>query len=120
MIKFFRRIRRKLIDEGNLKRYLIYGIGEILLVMIGILLALQVNNWNEKRKSNAHEKLLLKELLNTIETDIETIEMTLQGNKKVQASCNTILEHFEKQLDYNDTLNTHFWVCHRVVVIDFS
>ena len=55
MIKFFRRIRRKLIDEGNLKRYLIYAVGEVLLVMIGILLALQVNNWNEKRKNRSAE-----------------------------------------------------------------
>lgn len=38
MLKFFRRIRRKLIEEGNLKRYLVYAIGEVLLVMIGILL----------------------------------------------------------------------------------
>jgi len=56
MIKFFRNIRRKLLDEGNLKRYLIYAFGEILLVMIGILLALQVNNWNEERKDRRLEK----------------------------------------------------------------
>ena len=53
MLKFFRRIRRKLLDKGNLKRYLIYALGEILLVVVGILIALQVNNWNEARKSNA-------------------------------------------------------------------
>ena len=51
MLKFFRKIRQKLISEGNLKRYLIYAVGEILLVMIGILLALQVNNWNERNKA---------------------------------------------------------------------
>jgi Family of unknown function (DUF6090) len=47
MIKFFRRIRRKLLDEGNLKRYLLYAIGEILLVVMGILIAVQINNLNQ-------------------------------------------------------------------------
>lgn len=59
MLKFFRRIRQKLIDEGNLKRYLIYAIGEILLVVVGILLALQINNWNEDRISQNEIKSLI-------------------------------------------------------------
>ena len=50
MIKFFKRIRQNLLLEGKTGKYLKYAIGEIVLVMIGILLALQVNNWNEKRK----------------------------------------------------------------------
>ena len=50
MIKFFRTIRQKLLSEGNTGKYLKYAIGEILLVVIGILIALQVNTWNEKRK----------------------------------------------------------------------
>ena len=47
MFKLFRRLRRKLIAEGNLKRYLIYAMGEILLVVIGILIAVQLNNLNQ-------------------------------------------------------------------------
>ena len=50
MIKFFRKIRQKLLNENRFSKYLVYAIGEIVLVMIGILLALQVNNWNELRK----------------------------------------------------------------------
>ena len=49
MIKFFRKIRQKLLGKGKIRRYLVYALGEILLVMIGILLALQVNNWNEEK-----------------------------------------------------------------------
>ncbi len=52
MLKFFRKIRQKLIEEDNIRKYLLYAIGEIILVVIGILIALQVNNWNEKRKAN--------------------------------------------------------------------
>ena len=50
MIKFFRKIRHNLINEGKTTKYLKYAIGEIVLVVIGILIALQINNWNEQRK----------------------------------------------------------------------
>ena len=59
MLKLFRRIRRKLLNEGNLKRYLIYALGEILLVVIGILIAVQLNNLNQKRISKARIEVLL-------------------------------------------------------------
>ena len=59
MLKFFRRIRQKLINQGDLKRYLIYAIGEVILVMIGILLALQVNNWNLKKIDTTNKEKLL-------------------------------------------------------------
>lgn len=52
MIKFFRHIRQRFISEGKTKKYLLYAIGEIVLVVIGILIALSINNWNEKRKQN--------------------------------------------------------------------
>ena len=71
MIKFFRTIRKALLFEGKTANYFKYAIGEIVLVMIGILLALQVNNWNENRKNNiAFEKLIVsfnKELRSNIE-----------------------------------------------------
>ena len=62
MLNFFRRIRQKLLSQGRLSKYLIYAIGEIALVMIGILLALQVNNWNENRKIKQKEKIFLHSL----------------------------------------------------------
>ncbi len=55
MIKFFRTLRQKLLEGHNFSRYLLYAVGEIALVMIGILLALQVNNWNEQQKNNKIE-----------------------------------------------------------------
>lgn len=63
MIKFFRHIRQRMIKENRVSKYLLYAIGEIALVMIGILLALQVNTWNEGRKQTTHEQKVLKELL---------------------------------------------------------
>ena len=66
MLNFFRRIRQKLITEGHLPKYLLYAVGEIALVMIGILLALQVNNHNEKLKSIRQEKVVLKSVLSAV------------------------------------------------------
>ena len=88
MLKFYRRIRRKLLDEGNLKRYLIYAIGEILLVMVGILLALQVNNSNEATKENILVAGYLNNISKNIKTDLINLDFTrnkrdssIQGSK---------------------------------------
>ena len=69
MIKFFRKIRLSLLSENKLGKYLLYAIGEIVLVMIGILLALQVNNWNESRKERAQEIKLYENLLVSLTAD---------------------------------------------------
>ena len=50
MIKFFRKIRQNMIKENKVSKYLLYAIGEIILVVIGILIALSINNWNEQMK----------------------------------------------------------------------
>ena len=62
MINFFRKIRKKLADDGKPLKYLRYAFGEILLVVVGILIALNINNWNENRKAEKLELKILKEL----------------------------------------------------------
>jgi len=59
MIKFFRHIRQSLIQQNKMGKYFKYAIGEILLVVIGILLALQINNWNDLRKNRVYEREIL-------------------------------------------------------------
>ena len=63
MIKFFRHIRRRLLSESKFNNYLLYGLGEIILVVIGILIALQINNWNERKKEKTKEAELLTQVL---------------------------------------------------------
>lgn len=69
MINFFRRIRQRLLTENKLSKYLLYAFGEIALVMIGILLALQVNNWNEGQKARVKEKAFLVRLHSDLVAD---------------------------------------------------
>jgi len=69
MIRFFRTIRKKIIASGSITKYLLYATGEILLVVIGILIALQVNNWNEERKNRGEEIFFLEKLVSNLEAD---------------------------------------------------
>ena len=69
MIKFFRQIRQSLIMENKTSKYFKYAIGEIVLVVIGILIALQINNWNENRKLNNNEKIILTDLVEDLKID---------------------------------------------------
>ena len=70
MIHFFRRIRRALLESNRFRKYVAYALGEIALVMIGILLALQVNNWNENRKNIATKNVQCLQLLASLDNDL--------------------------------------------------
>lgn len=80
MISFFRKIRQKLLEKNQATRYLVYALGEILLVVIGILIALQVNNWNENRKNQNTEQLLLNALLQEFQSNLEIIDQAIELN----------------------------------------
>ena len=108
MIKFFRKIRQNLLRDNKFSKYLLYAIGEIVLVVIGILIALQINNWNQQRISTEYEKKLLTELRNTITADYNLLQMAIDGNKRSSRSCEIILSHFDKNLPYHDSLALHF------------
>lgn len=70
MLNFFRKIRKKLADDNQFLKYSRYAVGEIVLVMVGILLALQVNNWNENRKQNIELNEYLIKIAQNIKGDI--------------------------------------------------
>ncbi len=82
MIKFFRRIRKSLLSENKFSKYFLYAIGEIILVVIGILIALQINTWNEGKKTKEEE---LKYLL-LIKQEMQGNLHTLRLEKKVLAN----------------------------------
>ncbi|WP_242158725.1 DUF6090 family protein [Aestuariivivens sediminis] len=82
MIKFFKKIRQSLIAEGKTVKYFKYAIGEIVLVVIGILIALQINNWNTERINNNRVKQYSKSLIRDLENDIEMINVSQFQAKK--------------------------------------
>lgn len=73
MIKFFRRIRQKLLSENKFSKYLLYSIGEIVLVVIGILIALGINNWNEDRQKANQLKQYRTRLITELNADLNTL-----------------------------------------------
>ncbi len=82
MLPFLRKIRKTLIDSGSTKKYFIYAIGEIALVVIGILIALQINNWNERRKDSIRETNILKDLVENLESNSNILERISQDGFK--------------------------------------
>jgi len=82
MIKFFRRIRQKLLSENKFSKYLIYAIGEIILVVIGILIALQINNWNEERKATKGEHKLFQQILIDLKNEDTILKDAVRSYKK--------------------------------------
>lgn len=78
MIKFFRKIRQQLIQQNKVGRYLKYAIGEIILVVIGILIALQINNWNERRIDNNNKIKYYKQLLKDFESNKSNINFNIK------------------------------------------
>jgi hypothetical protein len=76
MIPFFRKIRKKMADDNKPMKYMRYAIGEIVLVVIGILIALSINNWNEERK----DKLLERNYLESIKKELEINIQIAQAN----------------------------------------
>ncbi|HKK46781.1 MAG TPA: DUF6090 family protein [Balneolaceae bacterium] len=95
MPTIFKKIRRKLAEENKVKSYLLYAFGEILLVVIGILIALQVNNWNEYRLEREQEQELLLQLQSEYTSNLE------QLNEKI-ALRNTMIHASKQLLDFID------------------
>ena len=115
MFKFFRRIRLKLLEDqpagkaGNkFSKYLIYAIGEIILVVIGILIALQINNWNEIQKNRNEELKILKEMHNNLVSDLADCVWNIDKQRELKISNLSVLKHLDNQTPLNDSLNMHY------------
>ncbi len=97
-----------MLTENKFSRYLIYAIGEIILVVIGILIALQINNWNEDRKQNAEEIKLLQNFRNSIEADAARVNQHINDFERRNELINILLRHINADLPYSDSLSIYF------------
>lgn len=101
MLKFFRVIRKKLLVENRFNQYLVYATGEIVLVVIGILIALQINNWNENRKELYNEAKVLRTLNDEFLENKITLDSTLILLNTTSDALSFVLKNIDKtpQLD---------------------
>jgi hypothetical protein len=91
MIKFLRRIRQNLLSEGNAGKYLKYAIGEIFLVVVGILIALQINNWNEKKNEQSIEKDYMQNMLEDLQNDLTIYKNFQKSNSEIYTLIDSII-----------------------------
>ncbi|MAX69627.1 MAG: hypothetical protein CMC76_00780, partial [Flavobacteriaceae bacterium] len=96
MIKFFRKIRRNLLSEQKTAKYFKYAIGEIILVVIGILIALQINNWNDNNKKNELEQEALYNLKVDFELNKKELENIIASTESSINKSLEILKHTGK------------------------
>ena len=110
MISVFRKIRQTLFAENKTAKYLKYALGEIVLVVIGILIALQINTWNENRKDRRAEAAYLQELLEDFEINLGRSRKVISRLEEVIPKLIRILEQsaLEQPTIPVDSLNTHF------------
>lgn len=107
-MKFFRRFRRGFLKTNELKKYFIYAIGEIILVVIGILIALQINTWNEKRKAVALGNEMVLEIQSGLESDLSELDRFFLMQQKVLNSQVIVSEWLKTSTPYHDSLSQHF------------
>lgn len=104
MIKFFRKIRQNLLMENKTGKYLKYAVGEIILVVIGILIALSINNWNEEKKGKEELNQYLSSLKENIKEDIQVLDSLINRREIIiNHSKREQLNFLNKTFNFDDT-----------------
>ena len=115
MFPFFRKVRRQHADDNQFMKYSRYAIGEIVLVVIGILIALQINNWNEDLKTRKREQVYLENIKTDLLLNIDELNSFIEARESCIRSCNKLLDFYNETtpLDLNEfnfhSLNVMIW-----------
>jgi len=114
MIKFFRKIRQRLLTENKFSKYLIYAIGEIVLVVIGILIALSINNWNAEKKSLQRQNALLTQMKNNLEDNLVQFRSVEKAYQRRRESIKIVIDHIHNKEKLQDSISHNFYGPFRV------
>ncbi len=109
-MKFFRQIRQSLLTENRFSKYMLYAVGEILLVVIGILIAIQIDSWNESRKLKQVEIDSLSEILTGLYSTLDEVQEALEQDKRYRTCNYKILDYLESRKPYDKSLDICFGV----------
>jgi len=108
MLKFFRNIRQNLLADSKFSKYLFYAIGEIILVVIGILIALAINNWNTKKNNEEKEKEALTEIFQGLKSDHQQlIEINAQEKEVIRIIDSLNMEFNDRGRFSKDSLQVY-------------
>ena len=121
MIKFFRNFRQAMINQNRVSKYMLYAIGEIVLVVIGILIALQINNWNEQRKVDIEIVKGLHEVRSNLISDSLTIRQTRITKAEDIKMQSTVIHALESGNIPYDSIEHHLgrvMIARRIVLVD--
>ena len=108
MLRFLRHFRQRYLAGNQFGRYLLYALGEVLLVMVGILLALQVDNWNEQRKERRDELELLEALKTDLVLTRNEMDTIVEYNQKYLKGYRQIYDSIEEDRPYSPVLDSAF------------
>lgn len=101
MLLFFRRIRKKLADDNQALKYSRYAIGEIVLVVIGILIALYINNWNEERIQSRELEDLMGSISSAVQSDVKYLNLIKTGRETIGKRADSIFNaYIDKEVTY--------------------
>ena len=109
MIKFFRPKRKDLVATGKTTKYFKYAIGEIVLVVIGILIALQINTWNETKKDEHVEKVYMQNLLEDLNSDVAIYDNYAKNNKIIYNLVDSLVLHLKSKNRIHRVNDLSYW-----------
>ncbi len=108
MVTLLRKFRKSILKTGAFRRYLIYATGEIALVVLGILIALQINNWNQDRIGKQTESKLLLELIENLQTNAKRFSASITDEEITARSIEYVVKSLENHSPYHDSMDYHY------------